>query len=149
MDPRLRLVALLGSVAVFAFVVELVRRRRLKEEYSLLWLLTAVTLILLAAWDGLLNDVSDLIGAASSQSTLFFFGLMFVVLMLLHFSVRISALERRITSLVQELGLLTLPPGQRAGDGEEAADRDVPPKPRERVGAGALAETTPQRRVGE
>ncbi|MFN2616586.1 MAG: DUF2304 domain-containing protein, partial [Thermoleophilaceae bacterium] len=98
MDPKLRIIAVGGSLAVFAFVIELVRRRRLKEEYSLLWILTALGLILLSVWDGLLNDVSDLIGAAAPQSTLFFFGLMFVVLMLLHFSVRISALERRVTA---------------------------------------------------
>lgn len=127
MDPKLRVIAVAGSVLVLAFVVELVRRRQLKEEYSLLWVLTAVGLVLLSIWDGLLNEVSDLIGAAAPQSTLFFFGLTFVVLMLLHFSVRISALERRITSLVQELGLLGLsgrplpdpqatPPAEASGD---------------------------------
>ena len=108
MDSRLRLIAIAGSLAVFAFVIELVRRRRLKEEYSLLWILTAVALIVLSVWNQLLNDVSSLIGAAAPQSTLFFFGLMFVVLVLLHFSVRISALERRVTALVQELGILSL-----------------------------------------
>ena len=108
MDPKLRIIAVGGSLVVFAFVIELVRRRQLKEEYSLLWILTALALILLSVWDNLLNDVSSLIGAAAPQSTLFFFGLMFVVLMLLHFSVRISALERRVTALVQELGILSL-----------------------------------------
>ena len=42
------------------------------------------------------------------SSTLFFFGLVFVVLLLLHFSVRISALERRLTAMIQEVGLLSL-----------------------------------------
>jgi hypothetical protein len=108
MDPKLRVIAVGGSVIVFVFVIELVRRRRLKEEYSLLWILTAVALIVLSIWNQLLNDVSDLIGAAAPQSTRFFFGLMFVVLVLLHFSVRISAMERRVTALVQELGILSL-----------------------------------------
>jgi hypothetical protein len=117
MDPKLRVIAVAGSVVVFGFVLELVRRRRLKEEYSLLWVVTAIVLMLLSVWDGLLDNVSKLIGAAAPQSTLFFFGLMFVVLMLLHFSVRISALERRITSLVQELGLLGLA-GRRLPDPE-------------------------------
>jgi hypothetical protein len=149
MDPRLRVIAVGGSLVVFAFVVELVRRRRLKEEYSVLWIVTALVLILLAAWNGLLNQASSLIGAASSQNTLFFFGLMFVVLMLLHFSVRISAMERRITSLVQELGLLTLKPAQPTRDVEEPLDRDVPAEAREHVGASALAESGAQRRVSE
>jgi hypothetical protein len=149
MDPRLRVIAVGGSLVVFGFVVELVRRRRLKEEYSVLWIVTALVLILLAAWNGLLNQASHLIGAASSQNTLFFFGLMFVVLMLLHFSVRISAMERRITSLVQELGLLTLKPAEPPRDVEEARDRGVPAEAREHVRASALAETGAQRRVPE
>ena len=149
MDPKLRLIAVGGSVLVFLFVIELVRRHRLKEEYSLLWILTAIALIVLAAWDGLLNEASDLIGAAAPQSTLFFFGLMFVVLMLLHFSVRISALERRITSLVQELGLLAMSPQDRAGEREEALDRGVPSKAPDHGGSRPLAEAGTQRRLGE
>src|SRR5207249_3295509 len=81
---------------------------RLKEEYSLLWIVTAVVLLVLSLWYGLLLDITDLVGAVLPSSTLFFFGLVFVILLLLHFSVRISLLERRITSLVQELGLLTV-----------------------------------------
>jgi hypothetical protein len=88
-------------------VIELVRRRRLKEEYSVLWTVTAVTLLVLALWVDLLLDITKAIGAVLPSSTLFFFGLIFALLMLLHFSVRISHLERSLTSLVQELGLMS------------------------------------------
>ena len=113
MDPRLRIVAIGGSVTVLVIVIELVRRRRLKEEYSVLWLATATVLILLAIWFPLLQTITNAIGAIAPTSTLFFFGLMFVVLMLLHFSVRISALERSMTALVQELALMGLRAAQR------------------------------------
>jgi hypothetical protein len=124
MPPRTRAVAVLGSLIILGLVIELVRRRRLKEEYSLLWIVTAVVLLVLSLWYGLLLDITDLVGAVLPSSTLFFFGLVFVILLLLHFSVRISLLERRITSLVQELGLLTVerettrasPPAERPGD---------------------------------
>jgi hypothetical protein len=124
MPPRTRAVAVLGSLIILGLVIELVRRRRLKEEYSLLWIVTAVVLLVLSLWYGLLLDITDLVGAVLPSSTLFFFGLVFVILLLLHFSVRISLLERRITSLVQELGLLTVerettragPPAERPPD---------------------------------
>ena len=103
-----RLVALVGSLFALLFVLEMVRRRRLKEEYSLLWVLTAVALIVLAAWYDLLVQITDWIGGVAPSSTLFFFGLIFVFAMLLHFSVRVSMLERRITALVQELGLMSV-----------------------------------------
>ena len=103
-----RLVAIAGSLLVLLFVLELVRRRRLKEEYSLLWVLTAVGLIVLATWYGLLVKITNLIGGVAPSSTLFFFGLIFTFTLLLHFSVRVSMLERRITALVQELGLMSV-----------------------------------------
>ena len=104
MPIETRILAVAGSLFVLGLIVELVRRRQLKEEYSLLWILTAVVLLVFALWYELLLKVTDLIGAVLPSSTLFFFGLMFVLLMLLHFSVRVSMLERRITALVQEIG---------------------------------------------
>jgi hypothetical protein len=105
MPPRV--LAVLGSLVLLGLVIELVRRRSLKEEYSLLWILTALVLLGLSLWFGLLVSITRAIGAIAPSSTLFFFGLVFALLMLLHFSVRVSLLERRLTALVQELGLIS------------------------------------------
>lgn len=106
MTTNLKIVAIVSSVLMFAVVIELVRRRRLKEEYSLLWIITSLILLVLSIWYGLLVKITKLIGGVLPSSTLFFFGLVFALLVLLHFSVRISELERRVTLLVQEIGLL-------------------------------------------
>ncbi len=103
---NLRIVAIVGSVALLLFIIELVRRRRLKEEYSILWVTTAIVLCLLAAWGGLLTSITSAIGAVSQGSTLYFFGLIFALFLLLHFSVRVSDLERRVISMIQEIALL-------------------------------------------
>lgn len=108
MDIRTRIIAIVGSIMMLVFVLELVRRRRLKEEYSVLWTITAVTLLVMSVWFGLLLKLTHAIGAVQPASTLFFVALIFVVVMLLHFSVRISHLERNHTTLVQELGLATM-----------------------------------------
>ncbi len=102
---RIRIVAIAGCIALLLFIVELVRRRRLKEEYSALWVTMAIVLIVVAAWGGLLHSLTRAIGAVSESSTLYFFGLMFAFFLLLHFSIRISLLERRLTALVQEIAL--------------------------------------------
>lgn len=102
-----RLVAIVGSLALLIFVVELVRRRRLKEEYSALWVIVAIILLVLAAWGALLHGLTHAIGAVSESSTLYLFGLLFIILLLLNFSVRVSMLERRLTALVQEIALLS------------------------------------------
>jgi hypothetical protein len=102
----LRVIGIVGSIALLAIILELVRRRQLKEEYTVLWVITGVVLLLLAAWEGLLRVIAEAIGASSEASMLYFFGIIFVMLLLLHFSVRVSRLERRVTSMVQEIALL-------------------------------------------
>jgi hypothetical protein len=123
-----RAIAIVGSLAILALIIELVRRRRLKEEYSALWVLTAIVLLVLSVAPTLLVRVTRLIGAVLPSSTLFFFGLIFVMLMLLHFSVRVSLLERRVTSLVQEVAILaTDRTGGEAGNpvGPPRRDREI------------------------
>ncbi|MGO8906725.1 MAG: DUF2304 domain-containing protein [Solirubrobacteraceae bacterium] len=106
-EPKIRIIAIAGSVALLLFILELVRRRRLKEEYSVIWMGTGVLLLLLAIWGGLLRSLTHAIGAISQASTLFFFGMIFVVFGLLHFSIRVSKLERRVVATIQEIALLS------------------------------------------
>jgi hypothetical protein len=120
MDVRIRILTIGGAVVILLMVVELVRRRKLKEEYSVLWVLTSVFILLVSIWFSLLSKVTSAIGAISPASTLFFFGLLFCLVLLLHFSVRISSLERRLTALVQEVGLMSV---------EEPDDHEVEPQP--------------------
>ena len=108
MDARIRILTIGGALAILLMVIELVRRRKLKEEYSVLWVVTAVLTLLVSIWFSLLRHVTNAIGAISPVSTLFFFGLLFCLVLLLHFSVRISSLERRVTSLVQEVGIMSV-----------------------------------------
>ncbi len=118
-----RILAVGISVAMLLLVVELVRRRRLKEEYSLLWIVTSLVLLVLSIWYELLLAITDVIGAVLPSSTLFFFGLAFALLMLLHFSVRVSRLERSMTLLVQEIGLM------RVEERPDEAARTTLPEP--------------------
>jgi hypothetical protein len=119
-STNLRVVAGIGSLALLLFIIELVRRRRLKEEYSVLWVTTAVVLLLLAVWGALLRELTHAIGAISQGSTLYFFGLIFVILLLLHFSLRVSDLERRIVAMTQEIALL----GHRRDKPDSTAAKD-------------------------
>src|SRR4051794_29377054 len=108
MDIRIRILTIGGALVLLMLVIDLVRRRKLKEEYSVLWVVIAVLTLLVSVWFALLRGVTNFIGAISPASTLFFFGLLFCLILLLHFSVRISALERRLTTLVQEVGLMSV-----------------------------------------
>jgi hypothetical protein len=118
----LRVIGIVGSLALLLFIFELVRRRELKEEYTVLWVVTGVVLLLLAAWEPLLRAIAEAIGASSEASMLYFFGLVFVVFLLLHFSVRVSRLERRVLSMMQEIALLGATDRSGARNGGGGAD---------------------------
>ena len=112
MKPRF--LALLISVALVFFIVDLVRRRKLREEYSWLWISLSAFMVVLAIWPGLLRYVTDLIGAAVVTSTLFFFALVFLVFINIQFSVEISTLRSQVKNLAQKLAILDEDAG---GDG--------------------------------
>jgi hypothetical protein len=103
--PRIQLIAVALSFSLFVYVFELVRRRRLDIEYSLGWLLASAVIFVLSISSSLLAWITSLVGATLFTSTLFFFGLMFLILICLHFSVRISALSNQVRRLSQELAL--------------------------------------------
>ena len=126
MPTATRILAIAGSLGILLVIVELVRRRRLKEEYSVLWIVTGLVLLVLSIWYGLLLKITSLIGAVLPSSTLFFFGLTFVMLMLLHFSVRVSLLERRIMTLAQEVALVNAR-DEPAAPAEPDPSPDTPP----------------------
>jgi len=116
---RAQAVAVIGCLALFAFVVELVRKRRLKEEYSILWIAVSLGTAVLASWSGLLIGLTQMVGAVSANSVIFFFGLLFLAALLLHLSVRVSGLSEQNKDLTQELALLAgrLEEVERPGNG--------------------------------
>lgn len=124
MTPTQRIFAIATSVATLAFIVELVRRRRLKEEYSWLWIVTGVGMVVLSAWYGLIERITHLIGAVTVTTTLFLFGLLFLLVISVHFSTVISRLTQQVRRLAQELAILSAERDQAGAEGERQRARD-------------------------
>ncbi len=106
MPPRIRIIAILICILLVAYVFELVRRRHLSEEYSMGWLVAGCLMLILSVSEGILIWISNLVGATLFTSTLFFFGLVFLVTICLHFSIRISSLTNQVRTLTQHMGIL-------------------------------------------
>jgi len=106
MSLRIKIVTFVICIAMLLLIVDLVRRRKLREEYSQLWFATWLGILILMVWFDLLKWVSHLIGAVSTVSTLFLFAFMFLILISLHFSVVISKLTDKIKDLSQQHALL-------------------------------------------
>lgn len=123
LPERQRVTALIVAIGVLLLVLELVRRRKLREEYSWLWAGTAMLLIVLALYQGFLVDVSRWIGAASTVSTLFLGAFLFLLALALQFSVRLSRLTHRNRTLAQRLALLEEELERRNAAGSERPRR--------------------------
>ena len=96
--------AVILSVVLFVVIVDLVRRKLLRIEYSWLWMLTGTAILVLIS-TGLVELIADLVGARVPQA-LFFAGVIFLTLISLHYSVTISKLTNQIKNLSQELAVL-------------------------------------------
>jgi len=103
----LKIQIITGSVSILLLVIvfELIRRRRLEEEYSLLWLLSGVVIFIFSIFPKLLDVISKMMGTYY-LTTLFVVSFLFLLLIVLHFSTVISQLSKNNKELTQELSIL-------------------------------------------
>jgi hypothetical protein len=101
-----QLFAAIASLVLLGVVIELIRSRKLRERYALLWLATAGVILVFAAWRSGLHHLSDAVGIAYPPNALFVLAMLFVLVLLLHFSTVISKLSDRSTVLTQRLALM-------------------------------------------
>jgi len=106
LPERQRLVAFVIAAGLVVLIFELVRRRKLREEYSWVWVITAIGLAVLAWHQDLLLTLSHWVGSSNAVSTLFFGALLFLLALVLQYSVRLSRLTHRYRTLGQRLALL-------------------------------------------
>ncbi|MEE9614848.1 MAG: DUF2304 domain-containing protein [Thermodesulfobacteriota bacterium] len=97
---------ILIALTFFGLVVDFIRRGLLKEKYAVLWLGLVGVVVVLSLWKGLLDRTAEILGVAYPPSLLFLVAFIFVLLILLHFSVVISIMHERHKVLAQEIALL-------------------------------------------
>lgn len=106
MTVKQQIFSLLVSISVFFFTIDLVRKKRVREEYSLLWLATSLTMIVLIFKYDWLVGLTSLIGAVLPTTTLFLGSILFLLILAVQFSIKISKLTDQVKDLVQENALL-------------------------------------------
>ncbi len=100
---------LMGSIVVLAilfFVFEMLRRQKLREKYAVLWIIIGLGTLLLAAFPGLLELASTLIGIQVPANLLFIMTLVLLVGVCLHLSQEQSQAEDEVRILAEEVAIL-------------------------------------------
>jgi hypothetical protein len=106
---KVSLAAVAASLLLLFVVFELIRSRRLRERYALLWVATGLVLLALSAWRGGLNTIAGWVGVETyPPAVLFAVALLFVLAVLLHYSTVISKLTDESVVLAQRVALLEL-----------------------------------------
>lgn len=103
---RLNFMAVIGSIILLLIIIEFVRRKYLRERYALIWILTGSLFLLLSLQPDLLHGLTELMGFAVPANALFFFGILFLILIVLGLSVITSRLAEKNKILTQDVALL-------------------------------------------
>jgi len=121
---RVSIAASIASILLILIVLELIRSRRLRERYALLWLATGIVLLVLSAWRGGLDTIAGWVGVTGyPPAVLFAVATLFILVVLLHYSTVLSRLSDQNAILAQRVALLE----EQVREQEEAASRPQAP----------------------
>ena len=133
MSGKAHIAVLLVTLLSVGFILRLVRARKLRAKYSILWLSIGVVLIGLSAWPDLLDRVSNWLGISYGPATFLLGAITLLFLIVIHFSFELSRLEERTRSLAEELALRSVDlsgtpePGEHVGISDAAPSAQAAP----------------------
>jgi hypothetical protein len=107
MIDRIQIVALVVSIVLLLAVLELVRRRKLTEEYSFLWILSSLALLALSVRREILHDAARWLGVYYPPILLVMLLIVMVFVASLCFSVIVSRQRQQIERLIEETSILS------------------------------------------
>lgn len=107
-SSRIQYISIIFSIGLLIFIFELIRRKKIREQYSLLWLFFSIIFVVLSIWRKGLDAFARIIGIDYAPSALFLILVIAIFLILIQFSVIISKLTEENKKLSQEIGLLKL-----------------------------------------
>lgn len=103
---KIQALSIIGSLIFLAIIARLILKGKLREEYSIIWIVCTLFLILFSVWRNGLDVIADALGVYYAPSLIFLFGFFAIIVFLVHLSVVNSKQQKNITELSQELALL-------------------------------------------
>jgi hypothetical protein len=131
---------ILASVFILLFAmltIEFIRRRELKERYAILWLVACFVLIPMVLNFDIVKSISRILGIAYPPMTILLTAILFIILMVFHFSVSLSKSRRNETRLLLKVleleeRIKVLEGGKKSPDGEQTDGAQDEPSPSDR-----------------
>lgn len=98
--------AIASCIGLIGFLVVLLRTRRLREKYAIIWMVVGVGLLVLGAFPGTMGTLARAVGVQTPSNLLFAIALIVLLLVCIQLSVEITSLEEESRTLVEEVALL-------------------------------------------
>lgn len=124
LTSQTRVIAAVLAIAFMALILELIRRDKLQERYSVVWFVAGLGMLAGAAFPGLLELVADAMGVRDTNVALFSIVLLFLLGLALNFSVIMSRQAAQITRLAQERALEKAREQTSSGENGAEAERE-------------------------
>ena len=102
----MQIVSLIFSLIVVFVIFEMLRKRKIKEEYSILWFFIGGLFLIISLFPQSIDYLGNLLGISYSPTIILLIFIAFIFLVLIHFSVVISRIQNQNKDLIQEIGLL-------------------------------------------
>ena len=104
----IQIIAISGSVLFIIFIIELIRKKKIREEYSLLWLFFGIVFLIISIWRASLDYIAAMLGIVYAPAAIFLILIIAIISILIHYSLVISRLTENFKNLTQTIGLLEM-----------------------------------------
>lgn len=118
MSIQAQVASIVVAICLFGYVLNLVRRKKLEEKYSVIWMVLSLLMVVNALWMKPLFLVCRLLGISSAVSLVVLLLIAFVMMYSIHLSIQISTIVNEHRELIQWVGILR----ERSGIGRKPAD---------------------------
>lgn len=106
MHNRIQIFSVLGSALMFFFIISLIKRRKLKEEFAILWLMIFATFLVISIFKPILEMIAKVAGIYYPPAALLLLLILGIMMILVHYSMVITKLSEQNKLMAQELALL-------------------------------------------
>lgn len=130
---KLQIFAISFSVVLLLFIIELIRKNKLKEGYSIIWFGMGLALLVISVWTGLLKTISQLVAVEYEPAMLLAVLVLGIIVLMIHFSVLVSGFDKKNKTLAQNTGLLFLEIRQLRKDLEKLSGANSQPKQKHEI----------------
>ncbi|MFN5183447.1 MAG: DUF2304 domain-containing protein [Bacteroidota bacterium] len=103
---KIQIISVIVSLIFLAYISYLIIKGNLREEYSIIWIICTVILVVFSFWRKGLDVVAEILGVIAPPNIVFTAAIFAILIYLLHLSIVVSKLQKENKKLAQEIALL-------------------------------------------